>query len=142
MTQKLKQAIALIESAMADIKQSKIADENMANNMILGHLKSSIECIQMGITKEPWSRYGLPLATESTKVNSVTKSSFLDWYFSQSYYDSFSYEIINALYEQDGICTINIKELFDCCVYIPASICVNANDNDKYEPNEVELING
>ena len=73
--------------------------------------------------------------------NQVTKSKFLSWYFSnQCDAISIGYEVISALNE-DGKYAINVNELFDCSVYIPASICVNANDDDKYEPNEVELIN-
>ena len=141
MEQKLQQAIALIESAMADIKQSEIADENMANNMIRGHLKSSIECIQMGMTKEPWSRYGSPLTTESTKVNSVTKSSFLDWYFSDS--DdviTIGERAINEL-KDTGTFTISVEELFDECGYIPQEKCEDNDRDNEYHPSQIQLIN-
>jgi hypothetical protein len=73
--------------------------------------------------------------------NQVTKSRFLSWYFSnQCDAISIGYEVISALNE-DGKYAINVNELFDCCGYIPAFICVN-NDDGEYEPNEVELING
>ena len=143
MKQKLENAIALIESAMADIKKSEIADENMANNMILGHLKSSIECIQMGITKEPWSRYVSPLATESTKVNSVTASRFLSWHFSDSdEIKSLGVRAFESLTD-DGEFTITAQDLFIECGYIPQFICVDTGDDDdnEYDPSQIQLIN-
>ena len=142
MKQKLENAIALIESAMAEIKQSEIADENMANNMICGHLKSSIECIQMGMTKEPWSRYGSPLDAESTKVNSVTKSSFLDWYFSdEDDTITIGERVINEL-NDTGTFTISVEQLFDDCGYIPNWIC--EGESDKFtdlDTDNVQIIN-
>jgi len=73
--------------------------------------------------------------------NQVTKSRFLSWYISDSddAYD-IGRDVISAL-KNKGTYTINVKELFDSCGYIPAFICVN-NDEGEYEPNEVELING
>ena len=74
--------------------------------------------------------------------NQVTTSRFLSWYFS-------CYEDIEVLgqtaydgLKSDGTYTVNVKELFDSCGYIPAFICVDANDEGEYEPNELELING
>ncbi len=37
---------------------------------------------------------------------------------------------------------ITTEDLFNECGYIPAFICVDANDNDEYAPSEVKLING
>jgi hypothetical protein len=49
MNKKLEQAIALIESAMADIKQSDNADKNNANQMFRRQLKGAVENIETGM---------------------------------------------------------------------------------------------
>jgi hypothetical protein len=134
MEKKLKHAIALIESAMADIKQSEIAHENMANNMFRRQLKGAVECILSGLE---WK----PLDAESTKVNSITASSFLDWYLS----DSDDIESLgNRAHEclsDDGKFIITVQDLFDECGYIPQDKCENDDGDNEYDPSQIELIN-
>jgi hypothetical protein len=73
--------------------------------------------------------------------NKVTKSAFLDWYFSDS-------EDIESLGERayqglmyDDEFHITTRDLFNECGYIPQHICVKKG-NAEYDPSEVELING
>jgi DNA-directed RNA polymerase specialized sigma54-like protein len=134
MEKKLKQAIALIESAMADIKQSEIAHENMANNMFRRQLKGAVESILSGLE---WK----PSVTESTKVNSVTASSFLDWYFTD---EDDTITIGNRAIDElndTGTFTISVEQLFDECGYIPQEKCENNDGDNEYDPSQIELIN-
>lgn len=137
MKQKLEQAIALIESAMADIKKSDIIYENAVNNMLRRQLKAAVESIDLCIPDST------PLTTESTKINSVTKSRFLSWYFSESDdAHKMGYDVISSL-RDEGEFIITTQDLFDRCGYIPEYICVDDNDGgNEYDPSEVELING
>jgi hypothetical protein len=136
MEKKLKQAIALIESAMADIKQSEIIHENMAVNMFRRQLKGAVECILSGLE---WK----PSVTESTKVNSVKASRFLSWHFSDSdEIKSLGVRAFESLTE-DGEFTITAQDLFVECGYIPQFICVDTGDDDdvEYDPSQIQLIN-
>lgn len=81
----------------------------------------------------------------SKKVNSVTASRFLSWYFSDS--DEIR-GFGNAMVEQMttfGIVNIDVKQLFDGCALIPQYICEDWNedwDNEQeYSPEEIEFIN-
>lgn len=81
----------------------------------------------------------------SKKVNSVTASRFLSWYFSDS--DEIR-DFGNAMVEQMttfGIANIDVKQLFDGCALIPQWICehgdVDWDDAREYSPEEIEFIN-
>ena len=75
--------------------------------------------------------------------NQVTKSSFLDWYFSDSDdAQMMGYDVISSL-RDEGEFIITTQDLFDRCGYIPQHICVDNNDGDnEYDSSQVELING
>jgi hypothetical protein len=136
MEKKLKQAIALIESAMADIKQSEIIYENAVNNMLRRQLKAAVESIDLCIADST------PLDEVSTKVNSVTASSFLDWYFTD---EDDTITIGNRAIDElkdTGTFTISVEQLFDECGYIPQEKCENNDGDNEYDPSEVKLING
>jgi hypothetical protein len=74
----------------------------------------------------------------------VRKEELLDWLFSDSDdAKQLGVRIIRQLHDT-GSATITIQELFDECGYIPAHILLNDDefeDDDEFEPNEVELIN-
>jgi hypothetical protein len=79
------------------------------------------------------------------KVNSVTASKFLNWYFSDSdLVEDFGRECVNMI-ETFGIVNISARQLFEGCGYIPQSICEDwADDWDneqEYSPEEIEFIN-
>lgn len=75
------------------------------------------------------------------KKNKVTKSAFLNWYFSdQDDYSSAMNGLLDSLLNE-GRFTITTQELFDSCGFIPQYICEVAGD-EEYSPIEVELING
>jgi hypothetical protein len=70
----------------------------------------------------------------------VTKSSFLDWYFSEK--DdllNFARWMIDDLTKTNGV-YISIQDLFSGCGYIPASIVENDDTDNEYLPEECELI--
>lgn len=71
--------------------------------------------------------------------NKVTKSSFLDWYFSDiDVVESFSNNTIADL-KRDGKTTLTARQLFDDCGYIPQFIC-EIDGDDEYNSTEVEFI--
>ena len=74
----------------------------------------------------------------------VRKEELLDWLFSDSDdAKQLGVRIIRQLHDT-GSATITIQELFDECGYIPAHILLNEEefeDDDEFEPNEVELVN-
>lgn len=81
--------------------------------------------------------------------NQVTASKFLKWYFSDAdNVREFGNRALNQL-KSFGFITINARELFDECGYIPQFICEERNDewnedwgNEKvYYPEEIEFIN-
>ena len=74
--------------------------------------------------------------------NKVTKSRFLSWYISDSDDLKRMGRMAADSLEKSGTFKINVQQLFDSCVYIPASICVTPFDDYEYNPNDVELING
>jgi len=74
--------------------------------------------------------------------NKVTKSSFLDWYFSDSDdAQTMGYDVISSL-RDEGEFIITTQDLFDRCGYIPQHICENNDGDNEYDSSEVELING
>ena len=79
------------------------------------------------------------------KLNSVTASKFLEWYFSDI---SEIRDFGNAMVEQMttfGCVNIDVKQLFDGCGYIPESICEDWDDDwgneEEYNPEDLEFIN-
>ena len=76
---------------------------------------------------------------ETNFKNKVTKSAFLDWYFSDlDIAESVSNRVIADL-KRDGKSTLTARELFDECGYIPQYICEIDGDGE-YVPSEVEFI--
>jgi hypothetical protein len=76
--------------------------------------------------------------TKSYK-NKVTKSAFLNWYFSDiDIAESVSNRVIADL-KCSGKTTLTAQELFDECGYIPQYICEIDGDGE-YVPSEVEFI--
>lgn len=77
--------------------------------------------------------------------NKVTASAFLNWYFSDKdeVYD-FGKRCIRML-NNHGIVNIDVKILFDECVYIPDYICEDFDGDygadNEYAPQELEFIN-
>lgn len=81
----------------------------------------------------------------SKKVNSVTASRFLNWYFSDSdMVESFGQRAVEML-ESEGFVNISARQLFEECGYIPQHICedldVDWDDAREYSPEEIEFIN-
>ena len=77
----------------------------------------------------------------NTKLNSVTASRFLDWYFSDS---SEIRDFGNAMLEQlqtFGDAKISAEQLFEGCGYIPQFICEDSDGNEEYSPSDIEFIN-
>ena len=83
---------------------------------------------------------------ETNFKNKVTKSAFLNWYF--SYADdikTIGHRVIEGL-KDDGTITLSVDELFNEAAYIPQHICeVDGAEKDylsedEYQPSEVELI--
>ncbi len=75
------------------------------------------------------------------KLNSVTATRFLAWYFSDSdMVESFGQLAVKML-ESEGFVNISARQLFDECGYIPQFICENDEGNNEYGPESVEFIN-
>jgi hypothetical protein len=73
----------------------------------------------------------------------VRAEDFLDWLFSDSDdAKQLGVRVIKAL-NSKGTFTITTRQLFEECGYIPVHILDNKEefeDDDEFEPNEVELI--
>ncbi len=83
---------------------------------------------------------------ETNFKNKVTKSAFLNWYFSDADdIKTIRHRVIGGL-KDDGTITLSVDELFNEAGYIPQHICeVDGADKDylsedEYHPSEVELI--
>lgn len=75
------------------------------------------------------------------KVNSVTASRFLAWYFSDSeMVESFGQRAVKML-QDEGFVNISARQLFEDCGYIPQHICENDEGDYEYSPESVEFIN-
>ena len=74
--------------------------------------------------------------------NKVTKSRFLDWYFTDNKDAEYiGKRLIDALNDK-GTFTITVESLFKDCGYIPYYICEYDSDiNCDLETKDVELIN-
>jgi hypothetical protein len=83
---------------------------------------------------------------ETNFKNKVTKSAFLNWYFSDADdIKTIGHRVIEGL-KADGTITLSVDELFNNAAYIPQHICeVDGAEKDylsedEYHPSEVELI--
>ena len=83
---------------------------------------------------------------ETNFKNKVTKSAFLNWYFSDADdIKTIGHRVIEGL-KADGTITLSVDELFNEAAYIPQHICeVDGAEKDylsqdEYHPSEVELI--
>lgn len=80
------------------------------------------------------------------KVNSVTASRFLAWYFSDSeMVESFGQRAVKML-QDEGFVNISARQLFEDCGYIPQHICEDWDENwdneqQEYSPSDIEFIN-
>ena len=75
------------------------------------------------------------------KLNSVTASRFLSWYFSDSdMVESFGQRAVKML-QDEGFVNISARQLFEDCGYIPQFICENDEGDYEYSPESVEFIN-
>jgi len=71
----------------------------------------------------------------------VTKSSFLEWYFSDSVDIKILGRNVLSLLEENNTATITTQDIFNSSGYIPSHICENDNDADEdYEPQDCILI--
>jgi hypothetical protein len=74
----------------------------------------------------------------------VRVEDFLDWLFSDSDdAKQLGVRVVQTL-KSKGTFTITTRQLFEECGYIPVHILDNKEefeDDDEFEPNEVELIN-
>jgi len=75
-----------------------------------------------------------------TKKIKVKESDFLNWYFSD-HEDviTFGKNLISELYT-NGFVKESTQSLLDRCGYIPGYISENIDDNNEYDPEDVELI--
>jgi hypothetical protein len=70
----------------------------------------------------------------------VKESEFLSWYFSdQDDILTFGRNMITELQTQ-GFVKETVQSLLDRCGYIPGHISENPNDDNEYDPEDVELI--
>lgn len=73
----------------------------------------------------------------------IKASDFIKWYLSGSDdTEQLGRRVAQGLTDS-GTYKIDVKELFDECGYIPASICNNVpedKEDDEYDPSEVEFI--
>lgn len=73
--------------------------------------------------------------------NQVTKSNFLDWFFSDDAEAvSLGDRAVSEL-KAGGIFAIDVTDLFNEAFLIPQSICVDSDGDAEYSPSEIELIN-
>jgi hypothetical protein len=70
----------------------------------------------------------------------LKESAFLDWYFSdQEDIDTFGRNMIFEL-RTTGFVKETVQDLLDRCGYIPGHISENPDDDNEYNPEDVELI--
>ena len=70
----------------------------------------------------------------------VKESDFLSWYFSdQDDILTFGRNMITELQSQ-GFIKESVQSLLDRCGYIPGHISDNPDDDNEYDPEDVELI--
>jgi hypothetical protein len=70
----------------------------------------------------------------------VKESDFLNWYFSdQDDILTFGRNMITELQSQ-GFVKESVQSLLDRCGYIPGHLSENPDDDNEYDPDDVELI--
>lgn len=70
----------------------------------------------------------------------VTESNFLSWYFSdQDDILTFGRNMITEL-QSNGFVKESVQSLLDRCGYIPGHISENSDDDNEYDPDDVELV--
>jgi hypothetical protein len=75
-----------------------------------------------------------------SKKIKVKESEFLSWYFSDlDDILTFGRNMITELQSQ-GFVKESVQSLLDRCGYIPGHISENPNDDNEYDPEDVELI--
>ena len=75
-----------------------------------------------------------------TKKIKVKESDFLSWYFSdEDDILTFGRNMITELQSQ-GFVKESVQSLLDRCGYIPGHISENPDDDNEYDPEDVELI--
>jgi hypothetical protein len=72
--------------------------------------------------------------------NSVTASSFLQWYFSESDDVTNLGDMALKSLEKEGTFNISVRMLFDTCGFIPQFICEDDDGDNEYEPSQVCFI--
>lgn len=78
--------------------------------------------------------------TKKDIKNKVKFDKFISWYLSEKDDVMAMGLIVKRALMMEGMFRINIDQLFDECFYIPQSICEDADGDEEYKPNEVELI--
>lgn len=74
--------------------------------------------------------------------NKVTESAFLNWYFSDSDdAKTLGERAIESLLSE-GVFNVDARTFFDECGYIPQYICEDADGDEEYSTDEVQLIKG
>lgn len=76
----------------------------------------------------------------SYKKNQVKFDKFIAWYLSERDDVMSMGLLVKRALMMEGKFRVNIDQLFNECHYIPQYICEDANGNEEYQPNEVELI--
>lgn len=77
---------------------------------------------------------------QKMKKIKVKEQAFLDWYFSDlDDILTFGKNMIVELKSQ-GFVKESVQGLLDRCGYIPGYISENPDDNNEYDPEDVELI--
>lgn len=126
---------------LINLTEQKLFSED---SEMIEDLKSITKLCQLPETISDYSEEN-PIRMKT--LNVVKASKFLDWYFSDA---SEIREFGNAMIEQMrtfGIANIDVKQLFDGCVYIPEDICENCDEDEdweygkEYSPEDVEFIN-
>lgn len=75
-----------------------------------------------------------------SKKIKVKESDFLSWYFSdQDDILAFGRNMITEL-QNEGFVKETIQSLLDRCGYIPGHISENPDDDNEYDPKDVELV--
>jgi hypothetical protein len=71
----------------------------------------------------------------------VKKIDFLNWYFDD--HDDllmFAKNMVSEL-QSSGFIKESVQSLLDRCGYVPGYISENPDDDNEYDPDDVELIN-
>ena len=76
------------------------------------------------------------------KKHKITRSRFLDWFFTDSEDVNLMGANVRAGLRSEGTYTITVQELFDTAGYIPAWITdyKGKDDDQDFQPEDCELI--